>query len=181
MNKFNFKNPIFIITTIFFLATVVFGLFLLWPKFQEVRTIRQSIETKKATIQEREAHFLRKEEEARKLQGLEEQLSKIATALPNNAQMSLPPFFRFLQRAGAETGLILGELGSFTIIPAAEGAEIQKIQFSFQAIGSYDSLKAFLKRIEGSARIISVENISFSFVEEGELFTFNLTVTAHSY
>lgn len=181
MTKSNFQNSIFIITIICFLSTITIGFFLLWPKFQALETTKVSIAPKRQELQEKEKFFLKIEEDRKKIEKHQAQLSKIASALPDDAEISLSSLFRFLQVTSGQTGLILTEISSFAISPI-EGKEIKKTQVSFQVMGSYASLKSFLERLEKSARIIIVENISFSAPEEeGGLFTFNIGIKVYSY
>ena len=181
MNKFNFQNPIFLITVFSFLAAIAISVFLVWPRFQELEISRKTLSEKELKIQEKQTHFSDIEKKLEGLQEFEEHLVKITDALPDDAQMNIPSLFRFIQITSANVGLTLIEIGPFAILPTTEGAELKKTQFNFQVIGSYVSFKAFLNRLETSARIINVENISFSSPTEGESFTFNLTITVYSY
>ena len=181
MNKFNLSNPIFIITAVCFIMAIIFGVRFSMPRFQDIERTREDIIKTEQKLQQRDIHFLRVKEYADKLKEYQKQLNKITSALPDDAELNILSLFRFLQGAAAETGLILTEIGSFTISSLEERPEIKKIQFDFQVKGPYVSFKAFLVRLEKSARIIKIEGISFSSPEEGELFTFDITISVHSY
>lgn len=180
MTKFNLQNPIFIITIICFLTAIAISALFSFPKFQEFKVIRENIATKEQAIQKEESYFLDIQRHRERMGEYQEQLSIIDSALPDDAEISLPFLFRFLQTTSAQTGLILTEIGPFTISPV-EGKDIKKTQFSFQANGAYASLKAFLEVLEKSARIIRVENISFSMPEEGGLFSFDIKIAVYSH
>ena len=181
MTKFNFLNFITIITVACFLGAIFFGAMVSWPRFQEMKKDRENIISLKQALEQRETYFLALKKDKDRLGGYQKQLNKITSALPDDAELNLPCLFRFIQRASAETGLILTEIGPFTISPLEQKPWIKKTQFDFQVKGSYASFKAFLVRLERSARIIKVENISFSSPKEGELFTFDITISVHSY
>lgn len=179
MIKSNFQNPILLISIGCFIATIAISALVLLPRFQDLEIIRKDIVRKQQTLQEERDFFSKIERYKREMNKYQEQLFKVASALPDDAETSLPSLFKFLQINSAQVGLILTEIGSFTISPV-EGKEIKKTQFSFQVIGSYDSFQAFLEILERSARIIKVESISFSEPEEG-LITFDIKVRVHSY
>ena len=179
MNKFNLSNPVTIIVC--FLTAIIFGAMVSWPRFQDIERVRENIINTKQTLEQRQAHFLKVKKYRDMLEGYQEQLAKITSALPDDAELNLPSLFRFLQRTSAETGLILTEIGSFTISPLEQKPEIKKTQFGFQVKGPYAAFKTFLIRLERSARIIKVEDVSFSSPDEGELFTFDITIKVHSY
>jgi len=125
-------------------------------------------------------YFLNIKEAKQEIEKHQEELIKIISALPSDAEVSLLTLFRFLEITSGETGLILTEIGPFTISPVLE-KEIKKTQFNFQVVGSYSSLLAFLSRLEKSSRIIVVESISFSTPERGILFTFDIGIKVYSY
>jgi Tfp pilus assembly protein PilO len=182
MTKVNFQSPIFIITIISFIGTIAIGNFFLWPRFQELEIKKAEIVKKEQGFQDEEVYFLTLEENRRKLKEYQKQLFIIESALPDNAEASLSSLFKFLQIASTQAGLILTEIEPFTIVPSEKGATLEKTQFSFQVTGSYASFKTFLAKIEKSARIIKVENISFSSPKENkELFAFNLKIKTYSY
>ena len=181
MTKFNFLNFITIITVACFLGAIFFGAMVSWPRFQEMKKDRENIISLKQALEQRETYFLALKKDRDRLGGYQKQLSKIAYALPDDAELNLPSIFRFLQRISTETRLTLTEIRPFTITPLEVRPEIKKTQFGFQVTGSYASFQDFLIRLERSARIIKVEEISFSTPDEGELFFFDVAIKVHSY
>ena len=181
INKLNLSNPITIITIVCFLGVIIFSVMVLWPRFQDMEEIRESVMGVKQTLEQREVHFLKAKKDRDRLEGYQEQLAKIRFALPDDVELSALTFFRFLQKTTIETGLILTEVGAFAISSPEERPEIQKTQFDFQVKGPYTAFKTFLVRLEKSARIIKVEEISFSAPDEGGLFTFDIRIRVHSY
>jgi Tfp pilus assembly protein PilO len=75
----------------------------------------------------------------------------------------------------------LVEIKAIRIFPLEDKPEIRKTELSFQVQGSYINFINFLTKIESSVRIIQVKNISFFSPEEGDLFAFDLGISAYSY
>ncbi len=179
MNRLNLLDSIIIVTVVCFFLVLLFGAGFFWPKYQALSGLQKGIEERTVQLQHKEKYFSGLKDIQAELKKYETELSKIDSALPSNP--SLPSLFSFIQKTSSQSGLVLKGISPFAI-SAAEGApKIKTIQFSLQVSGSYQSFKNFLSILEKSARIIEVENISFSSPEEGDLFTFNLNIKVHSY
>lgn len=181
MNKFNFLNPIFIITIISFFIIVIFSLIFLHPSLQEMVVARENITNKRQILTEREGHFLSLKEYKQKIEAHQEELDKISSALPEDAQLNLFSLLRFFEKTSDKTGVILTEIGIFTITSLEKRPEIKETKLNFKIKGTYAAFRNFLIELERSARIIKVEEISFSSPEKGNLFTFNIGIRVHSY
>lgn len=180
MNKFNFKDPIFIITILILIIVLIFNMRFLLPRFQEIGTTRAGIGVKREAIEKRDVSLRSIKENKERLKEYQEQLDIISSALPNDAELNIPYLFGFIQTTTARAGLVLTEIGPFTISPVEAKPGIQRTQFSFEVIGSYPSLKSLLRALENSARIIQVNGISFSAPERGQLFTFDLRISVYN-
>lgn len=175
-----------------FLLIFLIGLFLIWPKYQRFNTLKLEIENKKTELRYIEEYFTKLDQLSQELEQYEEQLSKIDFALPLDSSSTLTSFINFVQTASFQNGLIFEKLGSFSIMlpkPPAQTAgspqaqppsKIREISLDFKVSGSYFALKDFLNTLEKSAKIIEVEDISFSFEEEGAP-TFSLKIKTYSY
>ncbi|MBZ9578322.1 hypothetical protein KJA14_00520 [Patescibacteria group bacterium] len=175
----------------FFLILLI-GLFLIWPKYQNLGALKLEIEGKEIELQYLEEYFQRLDQLSQELKKYEAQLSKIDFALPSDSSLTLLSLINFLQKASSQNGLVFKELGSFSIIlpkPPAEASGLQESQLSskikeiylgFEVAGSYSALKNFLNTLEKSAKLIEVEEVSFSFEEE-EIFSFIFKIKTHSY
>jgi Tfp pilus assembly protein PilO len=179
MNRLNLLNFIPIIIVACFLLTVIFGVILLWPKFQELKMIEKNIAEKKEELQYQENYFSNLREIKSKLEEYQAEVTKINSALPDDS--SLPSLFNFLQKTSSQSGLVLKGVSPFAVVVSKENPDIKETQFSLQVSGSYSSFKNFLSTLEKSARLIEVENISFSSPKKGNLFTFNLRIKVFSY
>ncbi|MBU0476410.1 type 4a pilus biogenesis protein PilO [Patescibacteria group bacterium] len=196
------------IITIIILSVLVSGVFIIWPEYQELTDSRRKIEEKKAEVEIKKEYFSHLSEVSQNLEEYSEELSKINSALPNNP--SIPALFDFLQKAASQNGLVLKNIGSFSLIsqkPAQQSApkpgeiavsnfpasraevKMTEIYLDISLSGSYSSFKNFLSTLEKSSRLIEVENISFSSLQEqkqGQInnnatSSFNLKIKTQSY
>jgi Tfp pilus assembly protein PilO len=168
---------IFVIGVCLFL-TIVLGIFLLWPKYQDLSELKLEIFKKKLEIQSQEDYLLNLQEASRKLEERQNVLAKIDSALPPDS--SLPVLFNFFQKASSESGLVLGDFGKIAISPE-EKLSPREITLNLFLSGPYPAFKNFLYALENSARLIEVENISFSTPLEEDIFSFQLGIKVHSY
>ena len=184
------SRSILIIICIFLI--VLIGFFLVVPKYKKFETLKQKIDGKETELRYIESYFSDLERLSQKLKEHESQLSKIDFALPSDSSLSLLSLINFLQTANSQNGLVFKKLSSFSITSPKIAAKapvsiqpqplskIKEIHLGFEVSGSYSALKNFLETLEKSARLIEVENISFSF-EEGKIFSFNLKIKTYSY
>ena len=191
-----------IVASLILLAVLTIGIFLILPKYQELKAFKIKIDEKRDELQYKEEYFSDLQETSDRLKDYKEELEKIESALPDNP--SLPSFFNFLQKATSQNGLILKNLGSFSIVlPSISSVKktveekateknvketekkipkVKKISLAIEVSGSYSSFKNFLESLEKSARLIEVENISFSSPKPGEeTFSYTLKLKTFSY
>lgn len=182
----------FIITIICFVLALGLGLGLLWPKYQALKKLEVNIEQKETELQTRADYFSLIKDTSEELEKYQEPLSKISVALPLYTHLSLPPLFDFLNKAAAQTGLVLEDMSLVgisqpkteekTAKKGGESIKTKEIQVNLLLNGSYPAVRDFLQALEKSARMIEVRNISFLTPEEpGEPFSFKLEIIAHSY
>ena len=165
---------------ILLLSILIVGVFLVFPRCQDLRALRLEIGKRNAELQSKEKYFSNLQEASRELEKYQSELSKIDSALPSDP--SLPSLFNFLQKASSQNGLILEDIGVFSVTVSEENPEIKEINLNLGASGSYSSFKNFLSTLEKSARLIEIENISFSAPEEKESsFSFDLKIKVRSY
>lgn len=181
INKFNFLSPLFASIIISFFIVIAFSLMFLYPALQDMVEAREDVITKQQVLIEREAHFLRLKKYKQKIEVYQRQLDKIDSAIPKDAQLALFSLLSFLEETGKKTGMKLVEIKAIRIFPLEDKPEIRKTELSFRVQGSYINFINFLTKIESSVRIIQVKNISFFSPEEGDLFAFDLGISAYSY
>ncbi len=177
---------------ILLISILVIGTFLIWPKYQDLRSLQLEIGKKRVELQYKEKHISNLQEVSEELKKYKTELSKIDSALPFNP--SLPSLFNFLQKASSQNGLIFRNVDSFSMttpkekptVPTQPG--IKEISLNLGVSGSYSAFRNFLSTLEKSARLIKIENISFSSPEEKLTvptqetpFDFDLSIRVYSY
>ena len=151
---------------------------LLFPKYRTLDYLKKEILSKDTELQSQEENLQYLLEISRAIKEREESISKIESALPNKP--SLPELLNFFQKAASQSGLILEEV-SPSLTSSGEEEEIRTTLVSFALKGNYSDFKNFLSIVEKSARLIKVNTISFSYPEEENLVTFNLSTAVYSY
>lgn len=150
------NNKIIIIAGSLILALIV-AIVLVWPKYQELRALKETIKERGLALESQQNYFVQIKEIDAKLKGYQEPLAKISSALPK--EPNLASLINFFQINASQTGLILKKivLGG-TTEPKEE--VVKETQVILQVSGSYKSLKDMLAVIEGSSRLIEVQNVS---------------------
>jgi len=167
-----------IIIAVCFFLTLVLGIFLVWPEYQELKGLKSKITEKEGELQTLKEHFLELDDLSKNLKQYEVELSKIDSALPDG--FDLPSLLNYLQEAASGTGLILKSFSPVSSTPFK--GKIKEFRLSLGFSGSYSAFKNFLSSLEKSARLIEVENISFSSpLGEEKPFDFSLGIKVYSY
>ncbi len=168
-----------IIIAVCFLLFLILGGGLILPKYQGFKNIQTTIAEKEVELQYKQQYFSDLVGVKAELDEYEEELSKIDSALPSGP--SLPSLFNFLQKTGSQSGIVLKGISPFATI-SQEESKTRKTEFSLEISGDYTSFKSFISILEKSARLIEIENISFSLPKEGsDIFTFNIKMAVSSY
>lgn len=164
---------------IFLLSAIILSVFFTFPKYQEVVDIKSQIEAKRTVLQYKEDRFLQLKNLEEKLEHYKEPLEKLDSVLPKDPD--LPDLFNFLEKTALENGLVLGKISSFTVLSPKTKEQLGQASVNFSLSGSYSSLKNFLDTLEKSARLITLESLSFSSPGEGETFNFDLIIKVSFY
>ncbi|MGB2762345.1 MAG: type 4a pilus biogenesis protein PilO [Minisyncoccales bacterium] len=161
------KKPIIFIT-ITFLIVILLAFFVLLPKYEELDAKDSKLEGRKADLEKINDYFDNLVFQNEKLAEYEQEMAKIDSALPDKPAM--PSVFNFIQNTAGENGV---SLTSATLSSSRrttqkakageiETSDIKEDMFSITVAGSYSSFKNFLSVLEKSARLIDVEQLSFS-------------------
>lgn len=168
-------NRLLIIAASLF-VTLILGVVLISPKYQDFALIRSQVEEREAELASREEYFASLGGVSEKLNQYQKQLAIIDSALP--PEPSLPNLFNYFQKAASQNGLVLTGM---TPAGTASANGLRETRVILVMSGSYSSFKSLLSTLENSARIIEPESISFTSPEEEVFFTFNLRIKTHSY
>ena len=132
-SRFRNINYILIIIVACFIGVVIFGSNLLLPKFQELSNINKKIEEARNEIKYREEYFASLIEIKNELKKYEAELSKIDSALPSDS--FVPTLFDYLQKTTSQSGLVLKDLGSFSVSASEKHPGIKEINLNIKAHG----------------------------------------------
>ncbi len=156
---------------------LIFGVLILWPKYEDLRSIKIEVERKQKELQygkEYISGFLNLKERLKEYQN---EILKIEDSLP--FELSLPCLFSFFQKASSENGVILTALSWSEPSAFGKNSRIKQTIFNISVSGSYQSFKQFLSYLEKSAKFFGIQNIAFSSDEEP--FNFDIKVRTFSY
>jgi len=195
MNRFKNINYILIITAICFIGALILGNQMFLPKFQQFNEVRKNIGEKRSEITYSQEYYSKLVEVDAGLKKYSAELSQIDSALPNDS--FLPSLFNYLQKATAQSGLVLKDAGSFNISVSGNNPKIKDITLGLEVSGPYSSFKNFLSTLEKSARLFETESISFTSSEKNQttegtggtvkteekqdIFNFSLSIKVRSY
>jgi len=180
MNRFKLIDFIPFIIIGLFVFSLILSPTLLWPKYQTLKEYQNSISLKKAEIEDQEKYFSDIAAIKARLDQNSEAIAKIDSALPDSIDM--PSLLNFVQSACVQSGLVLESLSPFSITSASGMTNVKEISVSLKVSGSYAAIKNFLFIIEKSARLIEVEDISFSSPSgKQDLFQVSLKIKVYSY
>ncbi len=161
----------------FFSIAILIVLFLVFPQYQNLSSLKQRVVDFEIALRNQENYFQKLKEINNELEKYRDSLLKIDSALP--PRPSLPELFNFIQKLCSQTEMALLNIGSISTTPIPQ-TQLKETRIEITIKGSYSGFKNFLSGLEKSARLIEVENISFS-TKEKEPFDFNLKVKIYSY
>lgn len=157
--------------------------FVILPKEREFKNVQSRAAEKKAELEAKSEYYFRLENVWEDLQRREDGLKKVDTIIPDRIDFS--SLLNFLQQSAQESGVILKSVtfkGS-NPIESETKMKIKMNYFAIEIVGVYPAFKNFLSALEKSARLIEVENISFSSAtpkEEIDTKNIQLTIKAYS-
>lgn len=170
------NRPVTIIVCLTF--AIILGIAFVFPKKGDLDSLTKKIVEKKAELQSKEIYFASLGKTSQEFEKYPTQLAKIASALPQSSQ--LPALFDFLQKASSQTGVVLTSITPASAGKSSGGSEgLNENAVNLVASGTYSDFQDFLKTLEGSSRLIEVENISFSIREK--VADFSLKIKAYYY
>ena len=169
--------PRFYFIIIFFLITGFIGFFLVWPVYQEISSMQLEIREIEIGIQEGEEYFAGLKSLSKKLEGYQDQLSVLDSALPE--KIYLPQLYNFFPLVCSRQGLLYQRM-SHTFNPSGD-SKIKEIPISLNVSGSYSSFRNLLSYLQNSARFFSIEGIDLSSDQEGKFFSASLNIKTYSY
>lgn len=151
-----------IVAAISFSLALFLLLFMVWPKYQELRDVNQQISQTETQLEEGKEHIARLETLSDRLKKREEAVSKVESSLPS--QSGLPSFLNFLYEISGDQGLLLRRVGS--VSQSSYKGDIDQVSVELTLDGSYTDFRDFVKVVEKSARMIEVREMTFQMPEK---------------
>ena len=171
------KKPIIIIIIFILLAAVSIGL--LWPSFEKLKTVSSKIKETTKDLQDLEEYLSHLKNISSQIQQFSPQLSKIDQALMDDSY--LPNIFDFIQKTAAGSGVNLEQIKTGKTATLKDRKNIEEREITLTVSGSYSNFKNFLIAMENNARIIEINNITFSSSRSiRELSRFDLKIKVYS-
>ena len=168
-----------LIIAICLVASLVVGTFVIWPNYKSLVSAQEQARYVQADLENRKAYYQEIAKISEEFNKYPDEISKINSALPS--EVAMPTVFDFFQKRASEAGVILSQESIGSIAAKKDDPSIKQYDFSLGLAGSYENFKNFLSILEKSARIIEVENISFSSPAKNDPYSFNLMVRFYSY
>lgn len=139
-------------------GAALIGFFLLWPMLQEFLRVENELEQYDIALTGREKYVSNLAILAQGLDTKKEAIRKIEAAIPDNT--SIPALFNLLQNISSNSGLIVTEITSSLKESNVANLDIVVTEISLEAIGTYNTLKAFIAQTKSSARLLEITSIS---------------------
>lgn len=177
-------RPIVIAIILFIVLILVF--YAVLPKYRSFQNLLAVLGTKETELQAKNAYFVEVTKIYKELMQNQEVLQKIEAGLPS--KFSPAELINFVYKKTAENGISLQGIGIIRSSEVGTGTNVNEITLPLQLNGTYSSLKNFLSSLEKSARLVEIENISFSVpvpsLEKPQaptLYPFSISIKLYSY
>ena len=167
----------FVLSIFLIFSSLIFGVFVVLPRFQEFSAVQKEFKAKKAELESRESYFSHLKTLQDRL-NQEELVAKIDAAIPNDPQ--LPELHGFLQKLSAASGLVMRSIVAMHGTSAIN-SKLKRIDTALQLGGSYESFKLFLSDLHIASRMTDITSINFSSPKAGTGFVFNIRANSYSY
>lgn len=183
------SRPLAIIICLFLILSLGIGLVV--SNYQKLSLFKSRVREKTAELQLEKDYFSEIDTFSEKLKENEENLAKIDSSLVIGPNLSSLCYF--FQKSASRSGLVLKKISPGSVnnieeklIKEGWSEDLQQTETNLTVTGSYNSFKNFLFTLERTARMIEIENISFSIisVKEGGIenpIDFNLKIKTYSY
>ncbi|MEA3452731.1 MAG: type 4a pilus biogenesis protein PilO [Patescibacteria group bacterium] len=172
-----------IIIAISVTISIILGLFLLKPKYEELNDLQSQLRQKNIELENQNKYAQLLFSIERSLEEKRDLVTKINSALP--ADPDIPSLLNFLKESTADqTGMSLLDVSWQEISLSREGRKERFKEYSLrlQLSGSYVAFKNFLYVLERSSRLINVIHSEFSMpTEENEPIFFDVILKVYSY
>jgi len=168
----------FIIIIICIASSLIMGIFLILPKYENYTLLADQIKSKQNEFDSKEEYLGKLYETAEKIDAYQEKIVIMDSALPD--EPSLPNLLNFLQISASQNGLALHNISKSQSL-LVEGSNLKFTKMGIVLAGPYRSLQGLIEKLEKSSRLIAIENIDFSSPQPNGIFDFKLNIKLFHY
>ena len=170
------KNYLIYVIAAFCLSLLLIFVLVL-PTYNSLGDLNSQIFEKEVSLQSQQEYFWELEDVADRIEGQEESLEKIRSAIPNGRDLA--NLMNYFQRSASKAGVSMDSI-SPALVASVKGQKIRASKINMMISGGYEALKGFLAIVEKSSRLIELENISFqSPNERDDPFSFSISTKVH--
>ena len=170
------KNYLIYVITAFCLSLLLIFVLVL-PVYNNLSDLNDQIFEKEVSLQSQQEYFWELEDVADRIEGQEESLEKIRSALPDGRD--LPNLMNYFQRSASKAGISMESI-SPALVATVKGQKVRASRVNIIISGEYLALKDFLAIVEKSSRLIEIEDVGFQSPSElGDPFRFNISTRVH--
>ncbi len=161
-----------IFTIVGVLLSLLLVFVLVIPSYKDFQALDQKVAEKQRVLESQREYFEQLQNINDRLEGTEESFEKIDSAIPEGRDLA--NLMNYFQKSASRSGVIISSV-SPALVGSTASKKVHASQINLVLAGQYPDFKQFLSIIEKSARLIEIENISFSSPEEGNPFKFNIS------
>ena len=154
----------YLIAALFFIATIIAGVVLAYPKYQTLQSSQNKVAEKEKEYASQLTLIREINEVTTQYKKLESELALVGDLLPQFTSKSVPELFTEFEKITSESGILLSGI-SFQSAPIKVGSDkssYKSVNASISAIGSYDALRSFIKTIEQNKHLMDIASLRIS-------------------
>ena len=175
------------ITIIALAISIILGVFLLFPQYQDYKKTKVDLEQAKTDFANRDHYVQQLRETGQEIEENQDIIAKLNEALPNHRD--IPSFINFLKELSKSNGVSLDnvkwdsiQIGEKRRKEGKDKRDFNTYSVQISASGSYFAFKNFLFGLENSGRLIDVKKAHFAVSKTPDkLSSFDITMNIHSY
>lgn len=154
----------YLITALFFIAAIIVGVVLVYPKYQVLQNSQKRVAEKEKEYTSQLNLIREISEVTTQYKKLESELALVGDLLPQFTSKGMPELFTEFEKITSESGVLLSGI-SFQDALAKAGSDksnYKVLNASISAIGSYDALRSLIKTIEQNKHLMDITSLSIS-------------------
>ena len=175
------------ITIIALAISIILGVFLFFPQYQDYEKAKTGLEQAKITFANQDHYVQELRATGKKIEENQDIIAKLNEALPTHRD--IPSFINFSKELSKSNGVTLDSIKWDSIQIGEKHRKDDKDKKDFNtysvqvsASGSYFAFKNFLFGLESSGRLIDVKKAHFAVSKTPDkLSSFDITMNIHSY